>query len=148
MSDVARELLRHLEAQQRRASWWARLGEEHVISLACSERALGYGSAPISVSGGEGGASEEAAYYIRAYDTVAHHFSSSGLACCTTPDCWCASPWQVRNGRDYCLKEISLEAFSEGEREQAEQEVQVLRSLDHPGTRCALRVAPQLHFDV
>ncbi|EOD15780.1 hypothetical protein EMIHUDRAFT_459269 [Emiliania huxleyi CCMP1516] len=39
----------------------------------------------------------------------------------------------VRNGRDYCLKQISMEAFTEDERAQAQQEVEVLRSLDHPG---------------
>ena len=39
----------------------------------------------------------------------------------------------MRNGRDYCLKDISMEAFSAAERTTAEQEVQVLRALNHPG---------------
>ena len=38
-----------------------------------------------------------------------------------------------RNQRWYCLKMIMMEAHSEEEREKAQQEVEVLRGLDHPG---------------
>ena len=38
-----------------------------------------------------------------------------------------------RNNRWYCLKTIMMEAHSEEEREKAQQEVEVLRGLDHPG---------------
>ena len=39
----------------------------------------------------------------------------------------------LRNGRDYCIKQIAMEAYSDEERTLAEQEVEVLRTLDHPG---------------
>ena len=38
-----------------------------------------------------------------------------------------------RNNRWYCLKTIVMEAHSDEEREKAQQEVEVLRGLDHPG---------------
>ena len=38
-----------------------------------------------------------------------------------------------RNHRDYCLKQILMEAYSDAERETAQQEVEVLAGLDHPG---------------
>ncbi len=39
----------------------------------------------------------------------------------------------VRDGRDYCLKQIGLEAYTAEERAVALREVDVLRTLDHPG---------------
>ena len=38
-----------------------------------------------------------------------------------------------RNKRWYCLKQILMEAHSDEERQQAEEEVRMLSSLDHPG---------------
>ena len=39
----------------------------------------------------------------------------------------------MRDGRDYCLKQIGLEAYTTEERAVALREVDVLRTLDHPG---------------
>eukprot|EP00316_Scyphosphaera_apsteinii_P020436 CAMPEP_0119341980 /NCGR_PEP_ID=MMETSP1333-20130426/103742_1 /TAXON_ID=418940 /ORGANISM="Scyphosphaera apsteinii, Strain RCC1455" /LENGTH=365 /DNA_ID=CAMNT_0007354093 /DNA_START=45 /DNA_END=1138 /DNA_ORIENTATION=+ len=39
----------------------------------------------------------------------------------------------VRNKKEYCLKQILMEAYSDEERLTAQQEVEVLRTLDHPG---------------
>jgi len=38
-----------------------------------------------------------------------------------------------RNGKHYCLKQIQMETYSAEERANAQQEVEVLRTLDHPG---------------
>ena len=37
-----------------------------------------------------------------------------------------------RNGKHYCLKQIQMETYSAEERANAQQEVEVLRTLDHP----------------
>ena len=39
----------------------------------------------------------------------------------------------TRNGKHYCLKQIQMETYSAEERANAQQEVEVLRTLDHPG---------------
>ena len=39
----------------------------------------------------------------------------------------------VRNGKYYCLKQVQMETYSEEEKLAAQQEVEVLRTLDHPG---------------
>ena len=38
-----------------------------------------------------------------------------------------------RNGRVYCLKQIIMESHSDNERKEAEQECDLLKTLDHPG---------------
>lgn len=38
----------------------------------------------------------------------------------------------LRNGKWYCLKQIQMEAHSDEERQQAEEEVGILASLNHP----------------
>ena len=39
----------------------------------------------------------------------------------------------TRNGKYYCLKQVQMETYSPEERRVAQQEVEVLRTLDHPG---------------